>query len=227
MNDHRFQFHGETLCALPSGALWWPSQGLLTVSDLHLGKSDRIARRTGGILPPYDGHDTLTRLQGDLDSTGAARVICLGDSFDDTAAAAALSEDLHLWITRMTAGRDWIWVQGNHDPGPVDLPGSHRAAVRVGALAFRHIATGAAAEISGHYHPKARLSLRGASVSRPCFLIDGMRIVLPAYGTYTGGLCTTAPELCALMAPDALAVLTGLTARPVPMPRARALRRHA
>jgi metallophosphoesterase superfamily enzyme len=142
-------------------------------------------------------------------------------------AAAELAEDLHLWLTRMIAGRDWVWIEGNHDPGPVDLPGSHHAALRLDPLAFRHIATDARGEVSGHYHPKARLSLRGATLSRPCFLIDASRIVMSAYGTYTGGLCTTAPDLCALMAPDALAVLTGARAHAIPMPRVATRQRRA
>lgn len=226
MNEFSFSFHGAALRARASGALWWPEADLLVVSDLHLGKSERIARRGGGMLPPYEGHDTLTRLQEELDQTGARRVICLGDSFDDLSAASGLEERLALWLARLTAGRDWVWIKGNHDPGPLDLPGTHRAEVTEGALVFRHIATPAAGEVSGHYHPKARLGLRGGSVTRPCFLVDRTRIILPAFGTYTGGLKTTAPELETLMGPEALAILTGKTAHAIPMPR-RATNRKA
>ncbi|MEV8465239.1 ligase-associated DNA damage response endonuclease PdeM [Fluviibacterium sp. DFM31] len=219
MNDHHFSFHGAALRARPSGALWWPAEHLLVVSDLHLGKSDRIARRGGSMLPPYESHDTLARLETELDRTGARRVICLGDSFDDRTAARDLEEDLTLWLTRLIAGRDWTWVEGNHDPGPLELPGTHRAETSLGPLSFRHIATPASGEVSGHYHPKARLGLRGTSVSRPCFLVDSARIILPAFGTYTGGLPSTAPELDRLMGPEARAILTGKSAHAVPMPR--------
>ena len=83
MNKVEFSFAEQNLSALPSGALWWPERQLLCVSDLHLGKSERMARRGGAILPPYESQDTLDRLAADLERTGAATVICLGDSFDD------------------------------------------------------------------------------------------------------------------------------------------------
>lgn len=172
------------------------------------------------MLPPYEAQDTLLRLEHELDATGARRVICLGDSFDDRTAADTLSDDLHLWLTRLIAGRDWMWIEGNHDPGPLDLPGSHRSSLTELGLIFRHIAQpGANGEVSGHYHPKARLSLRGTFVSRACFLIDHTRILMPAFGTYTGGLATTSPVLSNLMGPKALAILTGQSCHAIPMPR--------
>lgn len=223
MNGHAFAFHDAPLTALPSGALWWAEEALLCVSDLHLGKSDRIARRTGTMVPPYETQDTLTRLDADIASTGACRVICLGDSFDDLAAAEALCEGDRLWIARLQAGRDWIWVEGNHDPGPVDLGGTHRAEVRLGPLTFRHIARpGATGEVSGHYHPKARLVLRGRMISRPAFLCDGDRLILPAYGTYTGGLSWSDPAFALLFGPGAQAFLTGPRVTCVPLPRCQA-----
>ena len=219
MNDHVFDFHGARLHARPSGALWWPGAGLLCVSDLHLGKADRLARRGGAMLPPYEGRDTLLRLDAEIAATGATTVICIGDSFDDAEAAATLAPDLADWLARLAAGLRWIWVEGNHDPGPLALPGSHRARVTEGAIGFCHIATGATAEVSGHYHPKARIGFSGGSLARPCFLIDRDRIVLPAFGTYTGGLFTTDPALSRLMGDGALAVLTGTRAHALPMPR--------
>lgn len=220
MNDYPFPFHGADLVARASGALWWPDAGLLCVSDLHLGKSERVARRGGTLLPPYEIADTLTRLERELDATGARTVLCLGDSFDDAEAAEALPEAPSRWLGRLIAGRDWYWLEGNHDPAPTALPGSPHASLTRNGLTFRHIATPEAeGEISGHYHPKARIALRGAALARPCFLIDQRRVLLPAFGTYTGGLATTSPALCALMAPSTLAVLTGTFACAIPMPR--------
>lgn len=216
MNWHDFTFCGLRLRALPSGALFWPDEALLCVSDLHLGKSERLARRGGALLPPYETRETLVRLDADLAATGALQVICLGDSFDDATAAEALAEDETLWLLRMMAGRSWTWIAGNHDPAPLTLGGEHRADARMGPLTFRHIAEpGASGEISGHYHPKASL----AGKSRPCFLIDAERIILPAYGTYTGGLRSHDASLTALMAPTALAILTGTRCLVRPMPR--------
>ena len=221
MNFVPLSFAGAALHALGSGALYWPDQSLLCVSDLHLGKAERIARRGGSQLPPYETRDTLTRLSADLEATAARVVICLGDSFDDRAAAEALPEEERLWITRLQAGRRWIWIEGNHDPGPLEFGGAHMAELTIGALTFRHIArAGAAGEVSGHYHPKATLHTRGRAVTRPAFLIDDQRLILPAYGTYTGGLRSRDPAFSDLMAPDARAVLTGQT--PVAIPLARA-----
>lgn len=220
MNTHAFQFHGTDLRALPSGALHWPAQDLLVVSDLHLGKSARLAEVGGAQMPPYDTRETLTRLDADLAATTPARVICLGDSFDSAGIAGELPEDERLWIARMQAGRDWTWIEGNHDPGPVDLGGSHRAALKLGPLSFTHIATKQGmGEISGHYHPKARLIVRGRSLSRPCFLLDGKRLILPAYGAFTGGLRSDSTTLTTLMDPGALAILTGPRPVAIPMPR--------
>lgn len=220
MNTHSFTLAGHSLVARPSGALFWPRERLLCVSDLHLGKSVRQARRTGVQLPPYDLQDTLARLEGEINETGALCVICLGDSFDDLRALDELPDMARLWIARLQAGRRWIWIEGNHDPGPVDLSGSHLAELSLAPLVFRHIAqTGAKAEISGHYHPKARLPTRARRITRPAFLVDRTRIVMPAYGTYTGGLFSHEAPLSELMESGAQAILTGPVPVGVPMPR--------
>jgi DNA ligase-associated metallophosphoesterase len=220
MNHHAFQFQGAALKALPSGALWWPEAGVLCVSDLHLGKAERVARRSGQPLPPYEARETLSRLNSDLEATGARVVVCLGDSFDDLHAAHSLPEEERLWIARLQAGRRWIWIEGNHDPGPVEFGGEHLREITLPPLTFRHIATpGATGEVSGHYHPKAQLPTRGRTISRPAFLVDRSRLILPAYGTYTGGLRTQDSTLSTLMAADALAILTGPVPTCIPMPR--------
>lgn len=220
MNGHKFTLAGAELIAMGTGALWWPEKSLLCVSDLHLGKSERVARRQGTILPPYDTRDTLTRLAVDVARSEARIVICLGDSFDDLGAAGSLPEEERLWIARMQAGRRWVWIEGNHDPGPVDLGGTHLAELPIAPLSFRHMArAGASGEISGHYHPKADILTRARLISRPAFLVDSDRVILPAYGSYTGGLRSTAPELSRLMRPEAIAILTGPAPHAVPMPR--------
>ncbi len=220
MNTLEFTFSGQRLVALGSGALWWPEQNLLCVSDLHLGKSERSARRGGPALPPYESLDTLSRLADDLTQSGAKTVICLGDSFDDLESAASLSPSDRLQIASLQAGRRWIWIEGNHDPGPVEFGGAHLAEWAETTLIFRHIAQpDATAEVSGHYHPKAQLRVKGRSISRPAFLLDRSRLILPAYGTFTGGLRSSDPALARLMAPDARAILTGKCPRIIPMPR--------
>jgi len=224
MNTCPIDLAGARLQALGSGALWWPGERTLTVSDLHLGKSERMAQRSGSLLPPYETLETLTRLASDLDTTRPARVICLGDSFDDRLAEIALPDPFRMTLAQMMAGRDWIWIEGNHDPGPTELGGSHLAQFQLGPLVFRHIAeTAASGEVSGHYHPKFTLPVRGRSITRAAFLHDCHRIIMPAYGTYTGGLRASDPCFEPLLDENASAVMTGLN--PVAVPRFRGLDR--
>ena len=220
MNFVDFNLAGATLRALPSGALFWPAEHLLCVSDLHLGKAERHARRGGTLLPPYEVHDTMMRLQADIGTTAPQTVVCLGDSFDDSFAAEAVSEELAAWLARLQAGRNWIWITGNHDPAPIDVNGTQIARFNRSGLTFRHIADPAAkAEVSGHYHPKAGISARGRQISRPAFLYDHHRLILPAFGTYTGGLRSRSETLVKLMQNDACAILTGQPMARIPMPR--------
>jgi len=222
MNGYEFTLAGAPLLALGSGALFWPAQNLLCVSDLHLGKSGRRGSLGEAILPPYETRDTLNRLAADLALTQAKTVICLGDSFDDRVAAEALPDSEKDWIRTLQAGRRWVWIEGNHDPGPVDMGGTHLAELPLPPLSFRHIArSGGSGEVSGHYHPKATVSVRGRRISRPAFLVDSDRVIMPAYGTYTGGLRASDPVLTTLMRTEAIAVLTG-TSKPNAIP----LRNH-
>ncbi|UWR73066.1 ligase-associated DNA damage response endonuclease PdeM [Phaeobacter inhibens] len=224
MTGYDFSLADQQLTALGSGALWWQARKLLCVADLHLGKSERQLRRGGTALPPYETRDTLERLAAVIDQTRPETVICLGDSFDDNAATAALSDADQTRLDQLIAAHRWIWITGNHDPAPTGLAGEAHDSLPLGPLLFRHIAdpaftsqsaTDVTAEISGHYHPKARL--RGNA--RPAFLADHQRLILPAFGTYTGGLCTTHEALRDLMSPRALAILTGPRPLPCPMPR--------
>lgn len=163
---------------------------------------------------PYEARETLARLEADILATDARQVICLGDSFDDLASQDSLGEAERLWLARLQAGRRWIWIEGNHDPGPVELGGSHLAELHLAGLIFRHIAVaGAIGEVSGHYHPKHRLG----GTARAAFLYDRSRLILPAYGTYTGGLSSTDPIFAELLKRPAIAVLTGTRAIPTPV----------
>jgi DNA ligase-associated metallophosphoesterase len=179
---------GVTLVADLFGALFWEEERLLVVSDLHLEKGSSFAAR-GVLLPPYDTVATLGRLAAVIARYDPCSVVALGDSFHDRDAHDRLSAPDRDAITALQAGRDWIWISGNHDPAlPVSLGGVVAHEVAVGGIAFRHEPTGAVGEIAGHLHPKARVSTRGRSMERRCFACDGARAVMPAFGAYTGGL---------------------------------------
>jgi hypothetical protein len=219
MNGHAFTLCGETLIARPAGTLWWPARRLLAVADLHFGKSGRMARRAGTLLPPYETAETLARLAAEVAATDPAVVVAVGDTFDDDACVEEAAAETRAALARLAAGRRWVWVAGNHDPLPPGLAGEATGVHVDGSLTFRHIADPATrGEVSGHFHPKAHVGRQ----SRPCFLADDARVILPAFGAYTGGLDCRAPALASLMAPEALAILTGRTALPCPMPRGEA-----
>lgn len=216
MSGYDFPMGTSILTALPSGALWWSAQEVLCISDLHLGKAERIARLGGTLLPPYDNAETLDRLRREISEHAPRTVICLGDSFDDVQASSEIDDGVLMDLSGMMAGRRWIWIAGNHDPGGLEISGEFRTEIQIDDLVFRHEATAIGKfEISGHYHPKVRVPLGGRSVTRACFLYDVRRLILPAFGAYTGGLSAQSPSLSVLLEPDAVAILTGKRATPV------------
>lgn len=220
MHGQPVSLGGITLLARPSGALWWEEARLLCVADLHLGKSGRLARRGGALLPPYETAETLARLAAEIEGLDPGTVVCLGDSFDDSEAGLELGDAARGRLRALAAGRAWVWVAGNHDPRAPAFGGEAAAEVRIGPFVFRHQAggDGGEPEISGHYHPKLRLPVRRRSLSRPCFLFDGRRMILPAFGTYTGGLFADSPALARLFGADVRAVVTGDPCVTLPVP---------
>jgi DNA ligase-associated metallophosphoesterase len=170
------------------GTLYWPEERLLVVSDLHFEKGSSFAVR-GTLLPPYDTAATLARLAAAIMRHNPRIVIALGDSFHDRDAHLRVEATDRASIAALQSGRDWIWVTGNHDPAPPrGLGGGAADEIALGRIVFRHEPTGASGEIAGHLHPTARVSGRGRSLNRRCFVTDGDCAVMPAFGAYTGGL---------------------------------------
>ena len=181
---------GERVVCDQRGVLFFPDLSLLAVSDLHLEKGSSFARR-GAFLPPYDTAATLARLQQVVGDHDPRVVVSLGDSFHDGAGAERLPGMFRHQVEALAAGRDWFWIAGNHDPdAPAGLPGESVRELQIGALSFRHepSATVVNGEIAGHLHPCARIVQRGRSVRRRCFASDGHRIIMPAFGSFTGSL---------------------------------------
>lgn len=193
---------GAELVLDPSGALLWPDEGLLVVADLHLEKGSAFARR-GQMLPPYDTLDTLYRLAEAIQRHQPRTVVALGDSLHDRWAGLRMTEPLRQEIRRIQSGRSFIWIAGNHDPLPHDLGGECMETLAVGRLTFRHLPGEAPAsgEVCGHLHPAARVAVRGRGVRRRCFVTDGRRMVMPAFGAYAGGLSVRDPAISSLFPP--------------------------
>ena len=205
----RFTFSGRELVALPQGALFWPARRALLVADLHLEKASWFAR-LGQMLPPYDSIATLADLSAIATATGAEEIWCLGDSFHDRHGCDRLPAEARRILTALTGATRWTWIAGNHDPGIADHCGGEICEeAEVDGLLLRHEADPAEArpELSGHFHPKLRLSHRGRQVSRRCFVATERKLILPAFGALTGGLDAGHPEIVRAVGPKAEALV--------------------
>ncbi len=204
-----FSFAGHDFLASPDGALFWPTERALLVADLHLEKASWFAR-LGQMLPPYDSHATLSALDRDIDRTGAALLYCLGDSFHDRFGCDRLPTAARNLLASLTARLDWIWITGNHDAGFIDHCGGRiEDEVHVAGITLRHeaVAHDPTPEISGHFHPKLRMTMKGRSVSRRCYVVSKTKLILPAYGALTGGLDASHPEITRKVGPGAAALV--------------------
>jgi DNA ligase-associated metallophosphoesterase len=193
----RFSFCSHELMALPQGALFWPARRALLVADLHLEKASWFAK-SGQMLPPYDSIATLADLTAIAAATDAAEIWCLGDSFHDSAGCDRLPAAARELLSALTARARWTWITGNHDPGIADHCGGDIVEeAEVDGLLLRHEAEPGEVrpELSGHFHPKLRLHVRGRLVSRRCFVATTRKLILPAFGALTGGLDAHHPEI--------------------------------
>ena len=217
---------GEAIVtALPEGALWIGDAKTLIVSDLHLEKGSSFAR-DGQMLPPYDTHATLSRVAALMERHAPEIVVSLGDSFHDGGGPARMHERDRTLLRDLIGRCDWIWVEGNHDGKSAEtIGGVVRENLRIGALTLVHKPSKreAPGEIAGHLHPCAKVTGRGRVVRRRCFVTDGARLVMPAFGAYTGGLNVCHEEFAPLFPNGVTALVLGRT-RVLPAPMERLLR---
>jgi hypothetical protein len=198
--ETRIKLCGHSVVPDVSGALYLPADDTLVVADLHFEKGSAYAAR-GVHLPPYDTRSTLFRLKRVVEAYGPARVVALGDSFHDSGAGGRIDDDDADAVRALTQSCEWVWITGNHDPAPPqNLGGTIADSVDMATFILRHIpqAAPATGEIAGHLHPVATVSSRGRRLRRRCFVSDGTRLVMPAFGAYTGGLSVTAEPFRAL-----------------------------
>ncbi len=207
-----FTSAGEKLQALPEGALYWPARRLLAVADLHLEKGSSYAVNAHKLLPRHDTRQTLSVLADLIDRVAPQTVVCLGDSFHDRDAIARLPDRDRDEIGRLTRATRFVWIAGNHDPAPPPAGwGEVAEELDEQPLIFRHEAQFGPVngEVSGHFHPVVALTVKGRSLRRRCFLTDGQRTILPAFGTYAGGLNALDPAIAQLFPGDYDALVVG------------------
>ena len=209
--------NGAQVLMRPSGALWLEGEGALVVADLHLEKGSAYAAR-GQMLPPYDTRETLDRLQAEIEALSPRVTVLLGDTLHDGSATTRIAPDDRERIAGLARRTTLLWITGNHDPdGAGDLAGETAVEIGLSKLVLRHEPSPGpiAGEAAGHLHPCARVKSRMGSVRRRCFVTDGERLILPAFGAYAGGLNVRDPAFAGLFARPPLAVALGRKAHPV------------
>lgn len=217
-----FSFAGEEFALVGERALYWPREQALLVADLHLEKASFFARH-GQMLPPYDSREALERVADAIRLCGARRVYCLGDNFHDEGGAERLEPHAAGMLDALSRATDWVWIAGNHDRGRVPW-GTALDELDLAGIVLRHEALPGEtrAELSGHYHPRLRVSARGRLIARPCWVVSRgefgeRKLVLPAFGALTGGMDASDPAIIAAMQPattvDAVIPAAGQLAR--------------
>lgn len=185
-----FEFGGQTFELAGEAALFWTEQSTLLVSDLHLEKASAFAAG-GQMLPPYDSMATLLEVAALVAQYRPDRIISLGDNFHDDAGETRLQPNAAALLQRLVAQVDWVWITGNHDRNlEARWGGRSVEELVIAGIFLRHEASRGetAPEISGHFHPKYRQHLRGRMVSRRCFVKGPRKLIMPAFGAFTGGL---------------------------------------
>ncbi|MDP4576063.1 ligase-associated DNA damage response endonuclease PdeM [Qipengyuania sp. G39] len=225
-------FAGEEWLLTEGRALYWPRENALLVADLHLEKGSFFARH-GQMIPPYDSRETLERVALAIRETGARRVITLGDNFHDSDGSTRLEDHACGMLEALTKAVDWVWITGNHDEGhdphmAARCGGTLVEEIELGGVILRHRARQGETrpELSGHYHPRLQLKIRQRMIRRPCAVVSANegangrpsgRMILPAFGAYTGGMSAADPAILKALQPadriDAVVPAKGKLAR--------------
>ncbi len=207
-------FAGQEWRLTDGRALYWPREGALLVADLHLEKGSFYARH-GQPIPPYDSRETLERVALAIRETGARRVITLGDNFHDSDGSSRLEPHACGMLEALTKAIDWVWITGNHDPEmAAECGGTLAEELEIGGVVLRHRARKGETrpELSGHYHPRLQLTVRQRMIRRPCAVISANdrpggqpagRMILPAFGAFTGGMNAADPAILEALQPAA------------------------
>jgi uncharacterized protein len=193
--EHRIILNGLELIPDLSGALFVPEFKVLLVADLHLEKASNMARR-GVHLPPYDTRASLTQLEAVISQSRPDQLIFLGDSFHDDEARDRIADADLASLRAISESAATVWITGNHDPHPpTDIGGRIANEVVLGGVTLRHEPKRLGSEefeIAGHLHPGAAVSQRGRHIHCKCFIADDSRLVMPAFGSFTGALSISA-----------------------------------
>ena len=193
--EHRITLNGLNLIPDLSGALYVPDFKSLLIADLHLEKASNMAKR-GVHLPPYDTRASLIQLEAVISQSRPEQLIFLGDSFHDDGARERIAEVDLARLRSISESAATVWITGNHDTHPpTDIGGRIADEVVLGGITLRHepkLLGPEEFEIAGHLHPGSAVSQRGRHIHCKCFVADGSRLIMPAFGSFTGALSISA-----------------------------------
>jgi len=184
---------------LPGRAALLPASRTLLMADLHLGKAATF-RRAGIPVPEGSAQRDLARVAELVRSYEARRLIVLGDLFHARSGCSPQVFAEFAELRSQIASTAVVLVMGNHDRAVGRLPDSLGLDACVPCLdepPFHFVhepATGVESSardlftVAGHLHPT--ISIRSPSGDRladRCFVAEPTVLVLPAFGSFTGG----------------------------------------
>jgi uncharacterized protein len=181
-------WQGEEFVLLPDKAVHWPRGRTLFIADPHFGKTATF-RDLGLAVPEATTDEDCDRLSKLLEGAAAERLVVLGDFLHSSRGRSEVVRARLLKWREANAETTIDLVRGNHDLGAGDPWSELGVECHPEPWAFkswicRHEpATEAAGpELAGHLHPG--ITLGGARTA--CFWIGSDRIILPAFGSFTG-----------------------------------------
>ncbi len=177
---------------MPEKAICWPSQKILLLADLHLGKVNHY-RKAGYPVPTRANDENTSILIDLLNRCKPERMIFLGDLFH-----SHYNEEWEVLgqVIRHFRNVSFELVLGNHDIMSTLQYDRHRVTVhseqlKIGNVLLTHEPLQDPPEdlynLSGHIHPGARMFGKGRqALLLPCFYFGKRQGILPAFGSFTG-----------------------------------------
>jgi DNA ligase-associated metallophosphoesterase len=189
---------GEELLLLPEKAVYWPAEQTLIIADIHFGKAASF-RALGVPVPRGTTSENLAGLDALVAAHGARKVVFLGDFLHARAAHASSTQLAMLAWRQRHPDLALMLVRGNHDLHAGDPAAALGIELvdephQVGPFAFCHhpdIDTPAYV-LAGHVHPVYVLATRFDALRLPCFVVGRERMILPSFGSFTGGYAVKA-----------------------------------